>query len=168
MILPGKQSLIILIILVERAKPLGISPSQSSSYHPVVGWFGPATWPLGPSELRHHVGWLCRIGNDHPRLDFSAAFFSHSNATNKQEFSYITLTTLFSIFRHIIELPGLLSYRDIIPFVQWQNFNAELSSFWLSFIIVNVCCSDLDHTTDSCIIILSLSNPCILIACHQL
>ena len=36
----------ILIILVERAKPLGFSPPQSSYYRPFLGWFGPTTWTL--------------------------------------------------------------------------------------------------------------------------
>ena len=36
----------ILIILVERAKPLVFVLLQSSYYRPFCGWFGPATWPL--------------------------------------------------------------------------------------------------------------------------
>ena len=37
--------MVILIILAERAKPLGFILPQSS-YHPFWGWFGPITWPL--------------------------------------------------------------------------------------------------------------------------
>ena len=31
---------------MERGKPLGFSPPQSSYYHPFWGWFGSLMWPL--------------------------------------------------------------------------------------------------------------------------
>ena len=109
-----------------------LSPANSFSYRSFGGLFGPASWPLANKDTIY-LGFMYRIVNDRPWLDFSLAFFTHNNMTKWQELSYITLPTLFSIFRRIIEPARLFSYWDIIPFVRWQNFIANLNPFWLAF-----------------------------------
>ena len=98
----------------------------------VLGVVWPRNVALSPTPSPIWEVCHCGIGNGCPRLDFSLAFFSHNKMVNWQKCSYITLGTLFSFFRHIIELPGLLSYQDPIHFVWWWNFNAKLSSFLLA------------------------------------
>ena len=115
----------IYIILLGSPHPWALACPKA----PLIGrfWGGlahpPNPWPT-PSEWPYSVP--SRIVHDRPPLDFSLAFFRHINVTNWHECSYITLPTLFSFFRRIIDAPGLLSYRTIIPFVRWRHFNANL------------------------------------------
>ena len=74
----------------------GLLPAPKLILSDVFGVVWPYHVAPWPTPVTHSVGFLCRIRNDRPRLNFTVAFFSHNNVTNCQEFSYITLPTLFS------------------------------------------------------------------------
>ena len=114
-----------IIIIIMPGDP-GLLPATTLLLSAGLGVVWPCQVAPWPTPVIHHVGFQCRIGYDHPQLDFSVAFTSHNTVINGQECSYITLPTLFSLFCHIIEPRGLLSYRDILPFVWWWTLTQHL------------------------------------------